>query len=119
VLFRGHASEKPELPRMLHDLDIVFLGPRESAMAALGDKIGSTILAQTAGVPTLPWSGSGVTTQAAGTGDVAIPEAVYLSACVHSVEAAVESCQKIGYPAMLKVCAVGFIVSYTKRHNTR
>eukprot|EP00983_Pelagomonas_calceolata_P089157 1157283-Pelagomonas_calceolata.AAC.3 len=36
-------------------------------MAALGDKVrlrgdvvGSTILAQAAGVPTLPWSGSGV-----------------------------------------------------------
>lgn len=29
-------------------------------MAALGDKIGSTILAQAAGVPTIPWSGSGV-----------------------------------------------------------
>jgi hypothetical protein len=29
-------------------------------MAALGDKVGSTILAQAAGVPTLPWSGTGV-----------------------------------------------------------
>ena len=29
-------------------------------MAALGDKIGSTILAQAANVPTIPWSGSGV-----------------------------------------------------------
>lgn len=29
-------------------------------MAALGDKIGSTILAQAAGVPTIPWSGAGV-----------------------------------------------------------
>jgi len=33
-------------------------------MAALGDKIGSTILAQAAGVPTLPWSGSGVAVSA-------------------------------------------------------
>lgn len=29
-------------------------------MAALGDKIGSSILAQAAGVPTIPWSGSGL-----------------------------------------------------------
>ena len=29
-------------------------------MWALGDKIASTIVAQTVGVPTLPWSGSGV-----------------------------------------------------------
>lgn len=28
-------------------------------MWALGDKIASTIVAQTVGVPTLPWSGSG------------------------------------------------------------
>ena len=29
-------------------------------MWALGDKVASTIVAQTAGVPTLPWSGSGL-----------------------------------------------------------
>ena len=32
-------------------------------MWALGDKIASSILAQTAGVPTLPWSGSGLKIQ--------------------------------------------------------
>ena len=35
-------------------------GPPEQAMWALGDKIASSIVAQTAGVPTLPWSGSGL-----------------------------------------------------------
>jgi biotin carboxylase len=34
-------------------------GPPEHAMWSLGDKIASSIVAQTAGVPTLPWSGSG------------------------------------------------------------
>ena len=29
-------------------------------MWSLGDKIASSIVAQTAGVPTLPWSGSGL-----------------------------------------------------------
>lgn len=57
---RGHASENPELPEALAARGIRFLGPPGAAMAALGDKIGSTILAQAAGVPTLPWSGSGV-----------------------------------------------------------
>ena len=33
-------------------------GPSERAMWALGDKIASSIVAQSAGVPTLPWSGS-------------------------------------------------------------
>ena len=41
----------------------LFPGPPENAMWALGDKIASSILAQTAGVPTLPWSGSGLTIQ--------------------------------------------------------
>ncbi len=59
---RGHASEKPELPIALSETPsgIRFLGPPAPSMAALGDKIGSTILAQAAGVPTIPWSGSDV-----------------------------------------------------------
>lgn len=62
VICRGHASEKPELPTALAETpsEIRFLGPGATAMAALGDKIGSTILAQAADVPTIPWSGSGV-----------------------------------------------------------
>ena len=36
-------------------------GPPENAMWSLGDKIASSIVAQTAGVPTLPWSGQGLT----------------------------------------------------------
>lgn len=43
-----------------HRLVHFFTGPPASAMWALGDKIASTIVAQTVGVPTLPWSGSGV-----------------------------------------------------------
>jgi biotin carboxylase len=48
---RGHASEKPELPEALAGTPtgIRFVGPPAAAMAALGDKIGSTILAQSAG----------------------------------------------------------------------
>lgn len=75
-------------------------------MAALGDKIASTILAQSAGVPTLPWSGSGVSMPLQSSGDVTIPDDVYQSACVHSVDEAIATCQAIGYPAMLKVGCV-------------
>jgi acetyl-CoA carboxylase/biotin carboxylase 1 len=39
---------------------IVFLGPPASSMNALGDKVGSALIAQAAGVPTLSWSGSHV-----------------------------------------------------------
>lgn len=56
----GHASENPELPDALDAKGIVFLGPPATSMAALGDKIGSSLIAQAAEVPTLPWSGSHV-----------------------------------------------------------
>lgn len=56
----GHASENPELPDALTAKGIVFLGPPAESMAALGDKIGSSLIAQAAEVPTLPWSGSHV-----------------------------------------------------------
>lgn len=99
---RGHASEKPALPAILSERGIRFLGPPAAAMAALGDKVGSTILAQAAGVPTLPWSGTGVLVDyQTCNGD--IPEQVYAAACVHSVEEALTSCAQIGYPVMLKV----------------
>ena len=81
---RGHASEKPELPTALAETPsgIRFLGPPATAMAALGDKIGSTILAQAAGVPTIPWSGSGVAVDFESCGGV-IPPEVYkqVSSC--------------------------------------
>lgn len=53
----GHASENPALPRRLKELGITFIGPSAGVMAALGDKIAANILAQTAGVPSIPWSG--------------------------------------------------------------
>ena len=56
----GHASENPELPDALTAKGIVFLGPPASSMNALGDKVGSALIAQAAGVPTLAWSGSHV-----------------------------------------------------------
>lgn len=44
---------------LMNVLFVSCTGPPASAMWALGDKIASTIVAQTVGVPTLPWSGSG------------------------------------------------------------
>lgn len=64
-------------------------------------QIGSTILAQAAGVPTLPWSGSGVAVSFADCNGN-IPEETYNKACVFSLEEAIDSCQRIGYPIMLK-----------------
>ena len=56
----GHASENPELPDALKAKGVIFLGPTAASMLALGDKIGSSLIAQAADVPTLPWSGSHV-----------------------------------------------------------
>ncbi|KAI3465083.1 hypothetical protein Pfo_021746 [Paulownia fortunei] len=97
----GHASENPELPDALGAKGIVFLGPPASSMAALGDKIGSSLIAQAADVPTLPWSGSHVKIPPESC-LVAIPDAIYQEACVHTTEEAIASCQVVGYPAMIK-----------------
>ncbi|XP_042397197.1 acetyl-CoA carboxylase 1-like [Zingiber officinale] len=97
----GHASENPELPNALHAKGIIFLGPPAAPMAALGDKIGSSLIAQAAGVPTLAWSGSRVKIPPDSCLDT-IPEEIYKEACVYTTEEAVASCQMIGYPAMIK-----------------
>ncbi|KAL5226002.1 hypothetical protein ABZP36_012641 [Zizania latifolia] len=96
----GHASENPELPDALKEKGIIFLGPPSAAMAALGDKIGSSLIAQAAGVPTLPWSGSHVKVPQESCNS--IPEETYKNACVSTTEEAVASCQVVGYPAMIK-----------------
>lgn len=79
-------------------------------------QIGSTILAQAAGVPTLPWSGSGVAMAFTDCKGV-IPEETYKKACVHSLEEAIEACQKIGYPIMLKASWGGGGKGIRKVHN--
>lgn len=100
-------------------------------MAALGDKIAANILAQTAKVPSIPWSGDGLTCEL--TDEGTIPEAraigvtvwpcciflppadeicceayqrsgqdVFNKAMVTSAEEACERAEKIGFPIMVK-----------------
>ena len=54
----GHASENPALPQALEANGITFVGPTDKAMFLLGDKIASTIIAESAGVPCVSWSGA-------------------------------------------------------------
>ena len=61
----------------------------------------STILAQAAGVPTLPWSGSSVAVSFEECGGD-IPADAYDKACIHSLDDALACCRRIGYPIMLK-----------------
>lgn len=65
-------------------------------------QIGSTLLAQAAGVPTIPWSGSDVRLDMAACQGGQVPDDLYRSACVHSVDDALAACARIGYPVMLK-----------------
>nr|GEW99901.1 acetyl-CoA carboxylase 1 [Tanacetum cinerariifolium] len=112
----GHASEIPELPDALEAKRIIFLGPPATSMAALGDKIGSSLIAQAADVPTLPWSGSHVKIPADSC-LVSIPDDVYRQACVYTTEEAVASCQVVGYPAMIKASWGGGGKGIRKVHN--
>ena len=106
----GHASENPRLPESLaaSKNKIVFIGPPGSAMRSLGDKISSTIVAQSADVPTMPWSGTGISDTALSEGGyVIVPDKAYMDACVTSVESGLAASEKIGYPVMIKASEGG------------
>eukprot|EP00597_Dinobryon_sp_UTEXLB2267_P000919 CAMPEP_0170061150 /NCGR_PEP_ID=MMETSP0019_2-20121128/2827_1 /TAXON_ID=98059 /ORGANISM="Dinobryon sp., Strain UTEXLB2267" /LENGTH=2072 /DNA_ID=CAMNT_0010266911 /DNA_START=9 /DNA_END=6227 /DNA_ORIENTATION=+ len=101
----GHASENPLLPTSLKEKGIQFIGPTAPVMAALGDKVSANILAQTANVPSIPWSGEGITSALNEEG--VIPQDIFNKACLFSVEEASKMADKIGYPVMLKASEGG------------
>ncbi|AIO00868.1 acetyl-CoA carboxylase, putative [Leishmania panamensis] len=101
----GHASENPALPReCLKSKRVTFLGPSEDAMFALGDKIASTIVAQSNGVPTVPWSGDSLRIAPNTFG---VDPVTYDRAYVTSPEECEEVCQRIGFPVMIKASEGG------------
>lgn len=102
----GHASENPKLPELLHKKGLVFLGPPERAMWALGDKVASSIVAQTAEIPTLPWSGSELKAQYSGK-KIKISSELFARGCVTSSEQGMVAAAKIGYPVMIKASEGG------------
>ncbi len=81
----GFLSENAEFCQALAAAGIAFIGPEEKAITSMGDKITSKLLAQEAGVSTVP-----------GYTDV-----------INGAEHAVEIAQQIGYPVMLKASAGG------------
>lgn len=81
----GFVAEDPAFAELCDRLGVTFLGPSAEAMRRLGDKIGSKLLAEEAGVPVAPWSRGPVDT----------------------VQEAVEQADRIGYPLMLKASAGG------------
>eukprot|EP01133_Synstelium_polycarpum_P019716 gene19716-23611_t len=102
----GHASENPRLPELLARTatKIAFIGPPMGAMKDLGDKIASTIVAQSARVACVPWSGSGLTVDYAKTG---VPEDVCRKATIATIEEARECAERVGFPAMIKASEGG------------
>ncbi|XP_047674506.1 acetyl-CoA carboxylase 2 isoform X2 [Tachysurus fulvidraco] len=119
----GHASENPKLPELLHKAGISFLGPSSKAMWALGDKVASSIVAQTAGIPTLPWSGSGLKVL---WGDeeqklghvISVPPELYAKGCVRDVDEGLAGAEEIGYPVVIKASEGGGGKGIRKVDNT-
>lgn len=101
----GHASENPALPRKLTEAGIKFIGPTSPVMAVLGDKIAANILAQTAKVPSIPWSGDGL--EASLTDEGTIPDETFKKAQIFTVEEAMAAATRIGYPVMIKASEGG------------
>ncbi|GHP11480.1 carboxyl transferase domain [Pycnococcus provasolii] len=101
----GHASENPKLPATLKARGIQFIGPTAPVMSVLGDKIAANILAQTAKVPSIPWSGDGLTADL--TEEGTIPDEIFQKAMVTTADEAVAAAERIGYPVMLKASEGG------------
>ncbi|KAI1006577.1 Acetyl-CoA carboxylase [Podosphaera aphanis] len=106
----GHASENPKLPESLaaSPKKIVFIGPPGSAMRSLGDKISSTIVAQHAKVPCIPWSGTGIDQVTVNDeGIVTVDEDIYMKGCVQSWQMGLAKAKEIGFPVMIKASEGG------------
>ena len=101
----GHASENPKLPTTLKEKGITFIGPTAPVMSVLGDKIAANILAQTAKVPSIPWSGTGLEAELNEEGT--IPDEIFNKAMVTTVEESLAAANRIGYPVMLKASEGG------------
>lgn len=77
-------------------------------MWALGDKIASTIVAQTANVPTLPWSGDGLIATSYGKDKrIKISNELFSKGCVETAEEGMVVAQRIGFPVMIKASEGG------------
>jgi propionyl-CoA carboxylase alpha chain len=81
----GFLSENEEFSRLLEEQGIVFIGPKHTSIAALGDKIASKKLARVAKVNTIPGYN--------------LP--------LETPDRAVGIAREIGYPVMLKASAGG------------
>src|SRR5690606_17633213 len=72
-------------------------------------KISSTIVAQHAKVPCIPWSGTGVDDVVIDkeTALVTVAPEVYEKGCTHSAEEGLQKAREIGFPVMIKASEGG------------
>lgn len=107
----GFASENPHLPEQLaaSPKKIIFIGPPGSAMRSLGDKISSTIVAQHAKVPCIPWSGTGVDQVIIDpvSNLVSVDEETYAKGCCSDPQDGLAKAKAIGFPVMIKASEGG------------
>lgn len=81
----GFLSENPTFVKVLEQNKVIFVGPKASAIAAMGDKIQSKLIAKASGVNCIPgFDGE-----------------------VESIQQAVKIAHEIGYPVMIKASAGG------------
>ena len=80
----GFLSENADFAEMVEAHGIRFIGPKPDMIRKMGDKINARRLAQEAGLGIIP--GSGV---------------------LHTLEEALSSAEKVGYPVLLKASAGG------------
>lgn len=81
----GFLSEKPDLPLLCRQASRIFVGPSAECITAMGPKIGSKLIAEKAGVPSVPgYAGAG-----------------------QSNAALADAAARIGYPVMIKASAGG------------
>ncbi|NLX49803.1 MAG: acetyl-CoA carboxylase biotin carboxylase subunit [Methanospirillum sp.] len=81
----GFLAENPVFAKACDEADVVFIGPSWKTIEAMGSKIGSKRLMQSAGVPVLPGTPDGI----------------------DDPEAAQEIAREIGYPVIVKASAGG------------
>ncbi|KXS21117.1 hypothetical protein M427DRAFT_93711 [Gonapodya prolifera JEL478] len=107
----GHASENPKLVEKLGATKskIVFIGPPANAMRTLGDKIASTVVAQTADVPCIDWNGVGITVPEVRDeqGVLVIPDDIMDQATVKDAATGLQHAKRIGFPVMIKASEGG------------
>jgi acetyl-CoA carboxylase/biotin carboxylase 1 len=76
-------------------------------MRSLGDKIASTIVAQSAQVPCVSWSGDDLVIDTSTASHAIVPDNLYRKATVKTAEEGLAHADRIGYPIMIKASEGG------------